>query len=268
MGISYSPYKTNNECKSPEEVKTDLQGISGYDTIRLYGVDCDQITKVSAALQSSGKNTKLFLGIFSLENAQAETQTLITAINGNWGLVSAINVGNELVNQFIGSHPGDEGAISAYVGKVTGAVNQARSQLRSAGYTGPVVTVDTMVAMKKHIELCTASDFCAINCHAFFDGGVNHDGAGPFVLDWAQQISAAAGGKLTVVTESGWPSRGDPKNKAVPSPSNQAAAVSSLKSSFGQNIIIYSAYNNLWMQDHEGTYNAEKFWGINGNSHS
>lgn len=66
--------------------------------------------------------------------------------------------------------------------------------------------------MKNNIELCTASDFCAINCHAFFDGNTLPEDAGQFVQNWAKQISEAAGGKTTIVTESGWPHQGDPNN--------------------------------------------------------
>ena len=33
-----------------------------------------------------------------------------------------------------------------------------------------ILTLNLPVAIKNNIELCTASDFCAINCHAFFDG--------------------------------------------------------------------------------------------------
>lgn len=62
--------------------------------------------------------------------------------------------------------------------------------------------------MKNNPELCKASDYCAINCHAFFDGKVTADKAGPFVANWAKMVSDAAGGKTTVITETGWPSQG------------------------------------------------------------
>ena len=188
---------------------------------------------------------KLFLGIFDISSIQNEVQAISSGINGNWGLVHAVNVGNELVNG---------GKASA--GQVTAAIGSARSALKAAGYSGPVVTVDTMTAMKNNPALCTASDFCAINCHAFFDGNVLPEGAGDFVKGWAQQVSEAAGGKTVVVTESGWPTQGGKNNKAVASQEAHSTAILSLKSAFGggKNLILYGMYNEDWKRDSATTY--------------
>ena len=62
------------------------------------------------------------------------------------------------------------------------------------------LTPKLLVAMKNNIEICAASDFCAINCHAFFDGNTLPEDAGEFVQNWVKQISEAAGGKTTIVT--------------------------------------------------------------------
>lgn len=114
------------------------------------------------------------------------------------------------------------------------------------------------MAMKNNIELCTASDFCAINCHAFFDGNTLPEDAGQFVKDWVKQISEAAGGKTVVVSESGWPHQGNPNDKAIPSPENQAAAIASLKAAFGggSNLVLYNSYNDLWKSDSAGTFGS------------
>lgn len=226
--------------------------ITGYQVIRLYGTDCNQVANVVAATQ--GK-VSLFLGIYDITSVQAEVATIASGIKGNWALVNTVSVGNELVNS---------GAAS--VGQVTAAIGTARSALKQAGYHGPVVTVDTMVAMKNNPALCTASDFCAINCHAFFDGNVLPSGSGAFVKMWAGMVSQAAGGKTVVVTESGWPTQGQANQKAVPSPQNQKLAIDSLKAAFGQNMILYSAFNDLWKKDSGATHGAEKFWGLLGNA--
>ena len=169
--------------------------INGYEVLRLYGTDCNQVANVLAA--TKGKAVSLFVGIFDINQVQSECQTLISAVNGDWGRINTVSVGNELVNNG-----------GASVGQVTGAIGQARGILKAAGYNGPIVAVDTMVAMKNNPELCTASDYCAINCHAFFDGKTPAEKAGPFVANWVKMVSEAAGGKTTVVTETGWPSQG------------------------------------------------------------
>ena len=254
-GISYSPYNADNSCKSAAQVATDFQMIRGYSLVRLYGTDCDQIANVLAATQ--GKDISLFLGIFDITQLQDGCQTIIDAVNGDWGSINAVSVGNELLNQG-----------KASVGQVTAAIGQVRDTLKAAGYSGPVVTVDTMVAMKANPELCHASDFCAINCHAFFDGNVVADAAGDFVQQWADLISEAANGKTVVVTESGWPSQGDANNKAVPSKENQAAAIDSIRLKLGKNVILYNAFNDLWKVDRGDTFGAEKYWGIFGDAPS
>ncbi|MCJ1381904.1 hypothetical protein MMC17_005016 [Xylographa soralifera] len=249
-GLSYSPYNADNSCKGPEAVASDLAGVKGFDVVRLYGVDCNQIANVVAAKTGM----KLFIGIFDINSIQSEVQTITSAINGDWSLVQTVSVGNELVNSG-----------GASVGAVVAAISTARTLLKAAGYTGPVVTVDTMVAMQSNPELCTASDFCAINCHAFFDSNTQASGAGAFVQGWIEKVSQAANGKLTIVTESGWPSQGNSNGAAVPSPQNQQTALSSIQSTISSNVILYSAFNTLWKTNSATTFGAEQYWGIYGN---
>ncbi|MCJ1231951.1 hypothetical protein MMC12_008631 [Toensbergia leucococca] len=259
-GISYSPYNADNSCKSTSQVANDLQQVSNYEVIRLYGTDCNQISNVLAA--TKGKGVRLFLGIFDITQIQSEAQTIISAINGDWSPIYAVGVGNELVND------ANEGAKSQVVGQVTSAIGQARGQLKSAGYSGPVVTVDTMVMMQQYPQLCTASDFCAINCHQFFNSTGTAQDAGDNILRWVENISAAAGGKKTIVTETGWPTQGQTNGLAVPSKENQDAAIGSIKSAFSGNYILFSSYNDLWKKNGPGTFGAEQFWGIMGNAPS
>ncbi|MCJ1249439.1 hypothetical protein MMC30_006663 [Trapelia coarctata] len=251
--IAYSPYNNDGTCKGLSQVTTDLASMASYQVIRLYEPACNQIANVIAA--TKGKNVQIIAGVLGLDNGQyspsllqKQVDDLISQVNGNWGVINTVNIGNELVN-----------AGKTSTSEVVSRVNQYRQELRSKGYNGPVVTVDTMVAMRSNIELCTASDYCAINCHAFYDGNVLPDGAGKFVLDFVQQISSLAGGKTTVVTESGWPSQGPSIGKAVASPENQKAAVASLKTTFSNNLVLYNAYNNLWFSDP-----SLQYWGIYG----
>lgn len=81
-------------------------------------------------------------------------------------------MGNELVN----NAPDDQKSIVA--SKVIRAMNEARSVLKSAGFKGKVVVVDTLIAAKAFPSLCSNSDYCAVNCHPFFDGNVKAGAAG------------------------------------------------------------------------------------------
>lgn len=254
-GISYSPYNADGTCKSASQVANDMELVAGFSVIRLYGTDCDQIASVLKAIR--GRGISLFLGIFDLTQLSGECKDIVDAAEGNWSMIKTVSVGNELVTNG-----------KASVREVTAAIQLVRSTLKASGYDGPVITVDTMIAMKANPELCQASDFCAINCHAFFDGNISAEGAGDFVRDWADQVSEATGGMSVVIAETGWPTQGNNNNKAVPSQKNHDLAITSIRRLIPENLILYSAFNDLWKEDSENTHNAEKFWGILGNAPS
>ena len=251
--LSYSPYNSDNSCKSQDQVNTDFNVISGYGMIRIYGTDCDQTATVLTAVKAKGM--KLFAGVYDVNNVNAEVQQIVNAANGDWSNFHTVSIGNEGVNN---------GAYS--VDQVVSAIGTARSTLQAAGYTGNVVTVDTFVAMIANPQLCQASDYAAANCHPFFDGGVSAEDAGQFVLGQAQRVSEACGGKDTMITETGWPSDGETNGKAVPSQDNQVAAVNSIRTAFSNNVVLFSAFNDKWKQNNPSTFGAEQYWGIYGDA--
>ncbi|CAK7891234.1 cell surface mannoprotein Mp65p [[Candida] anglica] len=248
-GITYSPYSDDGGCKSTSQITKEIGALADFGIIRLYGVDCNQVSAVLAAKTSS---QKVFAGIFDVANIESGIETLASAVkaNGGWSEISTVSIGNELVN----NGQANPSQIESYV-------KAGRSALSAAGYTGPVVSVDTFIAVINNPSLCQYSDYVAVNAHAFFDGGYAADQAGEWVLSQIQRVSEACGNSKTVViTETGWPSQGDSNNKAVPSLENQSAAVSSIKASCGDDAILFNAYNDVWKAP--GAFNAEQYWGI------
>jgi exo-beta-1,3-glucanase (GH17 family) len=146
--------------------------------------------------------------------------------------------------------------------QVISALRQARSILRSAGYQGPVVAVDTFIATEAHPELCEESDYCAINAHAFFDSTISADEAGPWLEKTVRSIkSKLSSEKEVIITETGWPTEGSANGLAVPGLDNQKRALESISKSFSGspgNVILFSAFNDLWKGD------RDKYWGIGG----
>jgi len=128
----------------------------------------------------------------------------------------------------------------------------------SAGYTGPVVAVDTFLAILNNPSLCSASDYVAANAHAYFDGTIAASGAGAWVAQQSGNLAATCGGKAVLITESGWPSAGDPNGAAVASPANQATAKSSILSSMGNKCVLFSAFDDAWKAP--GQYDVEQHW--------
>lgn len=251
LGITYSPYSNSGQCKSTDQIASEVAKLSGYSIIRLYGVDCSQ---VSAVYKAKAANQKLFLGVYDVGNIANDIQTMNDAINGDWSSVDTVSVGNELVNSG-----------KASVSDIAGYVSTARTKLSSLGYTGPVVAVDTFIATINNPGLCEISDYMAVNAHAYFDGGVSSSEAGEWALQQVQRVWSACGGKKKVtIVESGWPSSGDTNGKAVASPSDQAAAIKSLKEKVGSSCFLFTAYNDLWKSP--GYLNVEQWWGLYGTS--
>lgn len=248
-GITYSPYNADGTCKSSSDVASDLAKLSDYGIIRLYGVDCDQVSNV---LQAKSSSQKLFLGVYYVDQIQSGVDTIASAISqyGSWDDVYTVSIGNELVN-----------GGSASTSQVGEYISTGRSALTAAGYTGPVVSVDTFIAVINNPDLCQYSDYMAVNAHAYFDENTAAADAGTWVLQQIQRVWTACGGdKDVVITESGWPTQGQTYGKAVPSKSNQEAAISSIKSSCGDSTFLFTAFNDYWKAD--GAYGVEKYWGV------
>ncbi|KAI1483774.1 glycoside hydrolase superfamily [Daldinia eschscholtzii] len=256
-GVAYSPYKGNGECKTADEVDADFALIAkDYGVIRLYGVDCDQVATAYAAAKKHGN--KLFLGIFDINAVEDGVSTMAAGVQNDWDIVDTVSVGNELVN--------DGGAT---VDQSLSALSQARSLLRTAGYQGPVVIVDTFVAILAHPELCDESDYCAVNVHPFFDPNTGADGAGSFVTSTVSNIRSklSDSNKRIVVTETGWPWQGEANGAAVPGMDQQTSALSSIKEAYASNasnVILFTAFNDMWKKAEASTFMAEQYWGMGG----
>lgn len=221
--------------------------------MRFYGIDCNQAETVTHAARQN--DMQVFAGLYNIDDIETDLQKIIDAADGDWSTFHTVSIGNELVNRG-----------SKTPGEVVGTVISARRILRQAGYEGPVVTVDTFNQIIAHPELCDESDYCAANCHAFFDSNQTPENAGPYVLEQARHVYQATGGnKQVIITETGWPSAGEANGHAVPSRQNQLKALKSLRQSFPDGgIVFFSAFDDKWKQDTPWTFGTERHWGLYG----
>jgi exo-beta-1,3-glucanase (GH17 family) len=259
-GVSYAPFRADHQCKTKDEIMHDMSLLANdYSLLRIYGTECDQVANVYSCAKSHGM--KVFLGIWNIDDVQAEAEKIIDGIAGDWSTVDTISVGNELVNQNLASPA-----------KVIAALKQARVILRSAGYQGPVVTVDTFVAANANPELCNESDYCAVNAHAFFDPHTSAEEAGKWLSNTIEGLrSKISSNKRIVVCETGWPTQGNTNGKAVPGMEQQKAALGSIQEAFAdhlEDLILFSAFDDLWKKAEAATFMAEQHWGIGGRKSS
>ena len=255
-GVSYSPYKANQDCKSQADINQDFSEFAhNYGLVRIYGTDCNQVPMVHMAAKNHG--LKMFLGVYNINQVPEETHDIISGLNGDWSRVHTISIGNELVNNG-----------QASPSEVINAMSQARSILRAAGYGGPVVAVDTFTAAENHPELCNESDYCAVNAHPFFDPTATAPEAGKWLDGTIKRLQTAMGSsKRVVITETGWPTDGVANGLAVPSLANQKAALASIHAAFRSHpgdLILFSAFNDLWKTKSMATFDTDQYWGIDG----
>ncbi|AOW04382.1 glycoside hydrolase superfamily [Yarrowia lipolytica] len=249
LGMVYSPYNSDGTCKDAGAVKSDLAKLSNYEVIRIYGTDCNQVPNVLAAI---APHQKIFAGVFDVNDVDNSLKAISDAVkaHGGWDVVHTVSIGNELVNN---------GAMTASA--MNQITNSSRQKLRNYGYQGPVVSVDTFIAVINNPELCDASDYMAVNAHAFFDGHIKAEDAGEWAVQQTQRVWTACNGKKEVmIAESGWPSSGGTNGVAVPSKDNQNKAIQSLKSAIGNDCILFTAFNDYWKSP--GAFAAEQYWGI------
>ncbi|CAI4063081.1 putative family 17 glucosidase SKDI_07G5270 [Saccharomyces kudriavzevii IFO 1802] len=248
-GITYTPYESSGACKSASEVASDLAQLTDFPVIRLYGTDCNQVENVFKAKASS---QKLFLGVYYVDQIQDSVDAIKSAVEsyGSWNDVTTVSIGNELVN----SNQATPSQVGQYI-------DTGRAALKAAGYTGPVVSVDTFISVINNPELCDYSDYMAVNAHAYFDQNTVAQDSGKWLLQQIQRVYTACDGKKDVIiTESGWPSKGETYGVAVPSKENQKDAVSAITSSCGSDTFLFTAFNDYWKAD--GAYGVEKYFGV------
>jgi len=226
--------------------------MQGYSVVRIYGTDCNQ---VSLAVQyASQYGMKIFASIYDLSSVASEAQVIISAVNGNWGIIDTISVGNEDVNNGVP------------ISTVASAMAQAQSVLSAAGFNGNLVHVDTQNAFESNPSMCTpsvAGSYIAANTHPFFNPQTPAEQGASFVstqIGLLESCAAGVGGRVRV-TETGWPKQGDSDGAAVPSKANQDIVVSGIKAlSNAQDTIFLSSFDDTWKDP--GPYNCEQYWGI------
>lgn len=256
MGICYDMIDSSSQCKSQATANTDFAFLKsqGYGVVHIYDIGCPVGIFASAASQNG---LQLLAGINQISNLQSDIGKLISMINGQWGDIHTVYIGNELVNDGL-----------ATADAVAGAVNQARGILQAAGYSGNVITIDTFNVMQSNPTVCSTSDYCAANAHAYFDPNTVAANAGTFVLNAYNAVKAGNPGKNVVITETGWPWQGSCNGQACPSEDNQKAAMNSIIKSFSGapgNVFLFQAYDAGYKQP--GPDGVEQFFGIYDTDH-
>ncbi|RKP23842.1 glycoside hydrolase superfamily, partial [Syncephalis pseudoplumigaleata] len=213
-GITYTPLNAQYpECGgSLGDVIEDIKVLSQLTTrLRLYGMDCDQASHTLEAIKQLKVDMKIVVTIWVDENPV----TYKRQYDLFWKLLKDYNTDN-----ILGVSVGNE-AIFRKESNATdlGArMSDVRSQLKARGFaTMPVFTTDLGDNFKA--DLISESDEAWANVHPFF-AGINVSEGATWTWDFYERFigkPARSAGKKGIISETGWPTKGEAKQNAIPS---------------------------------------------------
>lgn len=254
--IVYSPYADDGSCKAPSEIQTDLNLISSKNikNIRVYGADCHTLDAVLPMASDLGikVNQGFWIspaGVDSIDDAVDDF--LAYGEKNGFGVIDFITVGNEAINEKY-----------CTVSELTSKIALVKAKLKSAGYTGKITTSEPPISFINNPQLCTKSgiDFVGINPHSYFNTNLYASDAGDYVTSQQAATAEACGNMDVLITETGYPSKGNVNGNNVPSPENQEIAIKSIIEKTGGQVTILTTYNDFWK--HPGPYGIEQYFGV------
>ncbi|GMM38006.1 hypothetical protein DASC09_053310 [Saccharomycopsis crataegensis] len=257
-GFSYTPFDQNKDCRTEDEIKTDLDVIKDFDLLHLYSSDCNVVQYAAETI--SGKLIVTVNDVSSSDEIASDITTIQDqVIAGGSTLndkVDTIIIGNELI--YNGWYTADE---------VTNFITEAKAAFPN--FNGSWITSETVSSFYGNPDLCGAVDYVGINNHPYFDGQTPET-AGSYVLGHIQALAEFCEenghSKEVKVLETGWPWAGNADGVAVPSSENQVTALKNIASAAGSDCIVFSAYNELWKTTSD--WDVERSWGVLGNAPS
>lgn len=256
--MTYTPYTSTGECKTTDDVLTDVASIAaaGFTTLRVYSTDCDTLPNVGAAAATYG--LRMIVGIFLGEagacysTSPAVSDQMSALVEwAKWDLVELASVGNEaMFNGYC--TPAELGAL----------ITSVKSTLGAAGYSGPITTTDVVAAWQETevaSAICPVIDIVSANIHPYFSADTEPVNAGAFVQSQLAIVEAVCGGKEGLVLESGYPHSGVCNGINCPSAANQAIAIASIQEAMGSKVAFFSMFDDLWKAP--GACECERAWG-------
>jgi len=248
-GLCFSPYKEGQNIGdqlSEAQINERMQIIRPFAKwVRSFSCT-DGNEHIPKVAHASGIKTMVGAWIGKdKENNEKELAALIKL--ANTGVVNIAVVGNEtlLRNELT------EREILSYIKRVKKAIPNI-----------PVGYVDAYYQFIDRPALVEACDVILINCYPFWEGyNVKH--AELYLKKMYELTTNIADGKPVIITETGWPNKGEAKLDAIPSTENAITYYIKANTWANDNNIqmfYFSSFNESWKVHHEGDVGQR--WGI------
>lgn len=192
---------------------------------------------------------KTMVGAWLSDDDEKNEEEINTLINlAKEGCVDIAVVGNEVLYR----NDLSLGALLNFMNRVRAAIPEHI----------PVGYVDAFYEFSVHPELVEHSDVILSNCYPFWEGCPEE-----YALNHMQQMYGqamdAAKGKKVIITETGWPSKGESLKGAVPGETHAMKYFINTQvwaKKAGIDVFYFSSFDESWKVGPEGEVGA--YWGI------
>jgi exo-beta-1,3-glucanase (GH17 family) len=252
--ISYAPFRSHQASNdatqvSREQIAEDLVQLAKLtDCIRTYATDLglDQIPELAAKAR-----LKVIQGIWLSKDRQKNATQIATGValaRQYPETITALVVGNEVLLHREMS-----------VSDLAALIRSVKAQVPV-----PVTYSDVWEYWLRYRELRDAVDFVTVHILPYWENvPIPAEAAAAHVDAVRKQIASAFPGKEILIGETGWPSEGRMRERALPSRTNQARVISEVldlarREHFRVN--FFEAYDESWKREFEGTVGGS--WGL------
>jgi exo-beta-1,3-glucanase (GH17 family) len=252
--ISYTPFHGDQAPFSrphipDEQIAEDMERLAGLTScVRTYASAGPERNVPDHA---SRHGLKVLQGIWlsrDMAENRREIEAALELARRHPETIEALIVGNEALLR---------GELSA--GQVEAYLEEVR--MRSGR---PVTYADVWEFWLKASELAAATDFITIHILPYWeDDPVSAQHAVTHVREARRRIEQAFPGKEIWIGEVGWPSAGRMRERALPSPANQARVLSGVVAAAqdeGWKVNLIEAFDQPWKRQLEGTVGGN--WGL------
>ena len=250
---SYTPFAAGQSPLSgsvvdPRRIERDFALLSRYfSCVRIYAVK--DMQDLPALARQYGLTVIAGAWITRDEAANEAEIALLIALANRWpDVISAVLVGNEVLLR----QERNAAQLAAYLQRVKLAVSQ------------PVSYGDVWDFWLQNPELAQAVDFITIHLLPYWENQPSGiDDALRAVSDAHAEIERVFPGMEILIGETGWPSQGRQRERAVPSRENQARFIRgfvALAENRGWRYNLIEAFDQPWKRIHEGAVGG--YWGM------
>lgn len=250
-GISFSPYLDGQDPSEKSQI-SQVQIAERLEIIRPYTnwvrtFSCTNGNEEVPRIAHE-KGLKTFVGAWIDSDEENNDLEISNAINlAKQGYVDMIAVGNEVLLRK-----------EISVIKLIEYINRVKKEVPhiTVGY------VDAYYMFVNYPEIVEACDVLYANCYPFWEH-CSLDISVEYMKKMYELVKQNAQGKKVIISETGWPTKGEMYGGAQPSYSNAMRYFINTQNWVNEENIesfYFSSFDEVWKNNHEGEYGA--YWGL------